>query len=68
MVHYPIYLDLRDRLCIVGGGGPAMEQKVGGLLRSNADVRVVAERVTPGLRRLVHEGRIEDVCRAVRIR
>lgn len=42
MTFYPIYLDLRDRRCLVVGGGPIATGKVRGLVDAGARVTVVA--------------------------
>jgi siroheme synthase-like protein len=56
--HYPIFLDLTDRPCLVVGGGPIAEGKVRGLLAAGARVTVVSPRLTPALAGLVAEGRV----------
>ena len=47
--YYPVYLDLRNRRCIVVGGGAEAERKAQGLLESGAKVTVVSAEVTPAL-------------------
>lgn len=47
--YYPVYLDLRNRRCIVVGGGAEAERKAQGLLESGAKVTVVSAKVTPAL-------------------
>ena len=49
--HYPAFLNLRDKLAVVVGGGEVAERKVDLLLSCGARVRVVSPRVTPGLSR-----------------
>lgn len=49
--HYPAFLNLRDKLAVVVGGGEVAERKVDLLLSCGARVRVVSSRVTPGLSR-----------------
>ncbi len=64
MAYYPIYLDLRDRVCVAVGGGSTMEDKVRGLIRSQASVRLIAEKLTPGLQRLAEQGAFEHLGRS----
>ena len=47
--YYPVYLNLRDRRCIVVGGGTEAERKAQGLLDCGAKVIVVSPEVTPVL-------------------
>lgn len=50
MAHgYPIFLEVRGRLCLVVGGGAVAERKVRGLLEQGALVRVVSPTLTPAL-------------------
>lgn len=55
MNYYPVYLDLRARLCIVIGGGRVAERKVRGLLACGALVRVVSPELGVGLRELLDQ-------------
>jgi precorrin-2 dehydrogenase/sirohydrochlorin ferrochelatase len=52
MNYYPAFLDLRDRLVLVVGGGLVAERKVALLLASGVRARVVSPSVTPALDRL----------------
>ncbi|HEX7186288.1 MAG TPA: bifunctional precorrin-2 dehydrogenase/sirohydrochlorin ferrochelatase [Thermoanaerobaculia bacterium] len=63
MQHYPVYLDLRVRPCVVIGGGSLAEEKVKGLLASGAVVTVVSPGLTPELEELVESSRIVHVPR-----
>jgi precorrin-2 dehydrogenase/sirohydrochlorin ferrochelatase len=56
--YYPVALDLRDRLCLVVGGGPVAEAKVEGLLEAGARVTVVSPEVTESLATWAIDGRI----------
>ena len=49
MAYYPIFLELRDRACLVIGGGPVAERKVEGLVEAGARVTVVSPTVTDRL-------------------
>jgi len=55
---YPVFLKLRNKLCVVVGGGKVAARKAASLLDSGADVRVVSPELTPALRELAAQGRI----------
>ncbi len=46
---YPLFLSLKDRVCLVVGGGAVGERKVRKLLAHGAHVRLVARDLTPWL-------------------
>lgn len=56
--YYPVFLDIKDRLCVVVGGGQVAERKVTSLLEHGAAVRVVSPEVTGGLHLLTKHGNI----------
>lgn len=56
--YYPVLLDLRDRPCLVIGGGEVAEAKTRGLLDCGARVTLIAPEATTGLRELAGTGRI----------
>ena len=58
MPHYPVYLDLRVRPCVVIGGGHLAEEKARGLITAEAVVTVISPVLTPGMNALVEEGRL----------
>jgi|SRR6185295_4546602 len=66
MAHYPIYLDLTDRPCVVVGGCGLAAEKAKGLLAAGARVTVVAPELTPELADLAVEGRIDVLARRFR--
>lgn len=59
MRYYPVFLDIKNRPCLVVGGGPVAERKVLGLLSAGALVTVVSPRLTKNLDGLAKKGRIE---------
>lgn len=61
MGYYPIFLELKDRRCIVIGGGEVGQRKAEGLLEAGAKVTVVSPQLTPGLTALRDAGRIAHV-------
>ena len=64
--YYPVFLDLRDRLCVVVGGDATAEAKVRELLAAGARVVVVAEHLDPRIEELVRAGRLRLRRRAYR--
>lgn len=56
---YPILLNLVDKQCVVVGGGRVATRKVRGLLDAGAFVAVISPEVTPELKALVDEKKIE---------
>jgi uroporphyrin-III C-methyltransferase/precorrin-2 dehydrogenase/sirohydrochlorin ferrochelatase len=49
MNYLPIFADVRDKLCLVVGGGAVAKRKAGVLLEAGAKVRVVAPQIDPAL-------------------
>ncbi len=66
MPYYPVCLDLRDRACLVIGGGRVAERKVRGLCDCQARVTVLSPDLTPGLRQLADSGTITVIDRPYR--
>ncbi len=56
--YYPVYLNLKDRKCVVIGAGREGAGKVGRLVDSEANVVVIAPEAEASVRRLADEGRI----------
>jgi uroporphyrin-III C-methyltransferase/precorrin-2 dehydrogenase/sirohydrochlorin ferrochelatase len=61
MDHLPVFLNLRDRLTLVVGGGHVGTRKVERLLAAQARVRVVAPELDPTLAEARDHGRIEHI-------
>ena len=66
MQHYPVYLDLGGRPCVVVGGSALAEEKALGLLAAGAHVSVVAAELTAGLAELAAAGRVRWLPRGYR--
>jgi precorrin-2 dehydrogenase/sirohydrochlorin ferrochelatase len=58
MRYYPVYLDIRDRHCLVVGGGSVGTRKVKTLLDCGGRVTVISPTVSPALDTLARAGRI----------
>ncbi len=63
MKYYPVFLDLRDRPCVVVGGGRVAERKALALLEAGADVAVVSPTLTDKLQELSASGKITHVAK-----
>src|SRR4051794_18924525 len=57
--YYPVFLSLQDRRCLVVGGGTVATGKVNGLLAAGARVKIVSPDLSPALRSLATEARVE---------
>lgn len=66
MSYYPVYLNLKDRKCLVIGGGKVAERKIRQLLKVGATVTVISPSITTGLKRLFSTGRIQYQNRSFR--
>ena len=60
---YPVALELSGRRCVVTGGGRAAEGKARALLEAEADVVVIAARVSDGLADLVRRREVTHIAR-----
>jgi len=54
MDYLPIFTDVRNKLCLVVGGGEVGKRKAGTLLEAGAKVRVVAPQIDPVLAKMQH--------------
>jgi precorrin-2 dehydrogenase / sirohydrochlorin ferrochelatase len=61
VAYWPIMLELKDKPCLVVGGGKVGQRKVLSLLEAEADVIVVSPEITSVLAHLEREGRIQHV-------
>ncbi|MGE5153210.1 MAG: siroheme synthase CysG [Bdellovibrio bacteriovorus] len=63
MEFLPIFQVVRDKPCVVVGGGTTAERKVGSLLRAGAAVTLVSPELTAGLVRRAEAGELRHVAR-----
>ena len=66
MRYFPVNLDIKDRTCLVVGGGRVGRRKIISLLECGARVRVVSEELLPELEDMVENGRVELLGRKYR--
>jgi precorrin-2 dehydrogenase/sirohydrochlorin ferrochelatase len=59
VTYYPIYLDISNKQCAIVGGGDVAERKVQRLLECGANVIVIAKALTPALKTMTTEGKID---------
>ena len=58
MDYFPAFLNLKDRSCLLVGGGVVASRKADLLLAAGAQLTVVAPEICPPLKRYVTSGRI----------
>ncbi len=58
MKYYPVFLNLKNRLCIVIGGGKVAERKIKMLLEAGAKIKVISPELTKDLTKLADEKKI----------
>ena len=56
--YYPVYLDVRDRRCVIVGGGQVAEGKIAALLESGAEVCIISPEVTGEIQGMADTGMI----------
>ena len=61
MKYYPIFLDIREKKCVVVGGGEVAVRKVERLLDCGAKVFVISPKLSPALATLKEEGVIHHI-------
>lgn len=59
MKYYPVFFDLREKVCLVVGGGAVSERKVQRLLECDASIRVVSKSLSAGLQCLLDQKQIQ---------
>ena len=57
--YYPAFIDVKDRTCVVIGGGDFGEEKVVKLLECDASVRVISTHVNESVSEMAEKGIIE---------
>ena len=54
--YYPVFLDLKDKLCVIIGGGKIGEHKIQPLLDCGARITVISPEVTDGIQEAATRG------------
>jgi uroporphyrin-III C-methyltransferase / precorrin-2 dehydrogenase / sirohydrochlorin ferrochelatase len=62
--YLPLFADLKQRPVLVVGGGEVAARKVDLLQRAGAEIRIVAQALSPELENLHQEARVHWLCRA----
>ncbi len=58
MKHYPVFLDLKDRHCLVIGGGSVASRKVKNLLTANAKITIISPKISDTLKQLATDNKV----------
>jgi siroheme synthase-like protein len=58
MAYFPLFIDLKERRCLVVGGGTVALRKIETLLRFDAEITVISPATQPGIGRLADAGRL----------
>jgi siroheme synthase-like protein len=64
--YYPVFLEMKDRRCVVIGGGAVAERRVKGLVAVGANITVISPAITEGLQNMLTQGAIRHVAREYR--
>jgi uroporphyrin-III C-methyltransferase/precorrin-2 dehydrogenase/sirohydrochlorin ferrochelatase len=64
MQHLPIFLEIRDRLCVIVGAGPIATRKAALLLRAGGRIKAVAPQACAEMRSLSERDEVEFLARA----
>ena len=66
MRYYPLFLDIRNKPCVVIGGGKVAERKAASLLKAGARVIVISPDITLQMKKLSQTGKISHIRRTYR--
>lgn len=65
-VYYPIFLNLKNKVVVIIGGGKVAERKILTLVKTCADITVVSPEITEKIEREKVKGTIKHICRQYR--
>ncbi|MBF0542381.1 MAG: bifunctional precorrin-2 dehydrogenase/sirohydrochlorin ferrochelatase [Nitrospirae bacterium] len=63
MIYYPVYLDLRNRRCVLVGGGTVGYRKALKLIEAGADLTIISPELTPELTSLAQDNKFTYINR-----
>lgn len=61
-MHFPLFMDLSNRLIVVFGGGQIATRRIQTLLRFSCKIRLIAPQISEELQVSVQSGCIEYIC------
>src|SRR3989337_4068042 len=66
IAYYPIYLDLTGKRCVIVGGGKVAERKCASLIKTDAEITLIAPEITKKLKGYKDKGLIKHIERTYR--
>ena len=57
--YYPVFLNLKNKLCVVIGGGKVAERKIKSLVECEAHIKLISPEITEDLKKLWQEKKIK---------
>lgn len=63
MAHFPMFIDISEKQCVVVGGGKVASRKIEVLLEFCSKIKVISPELTEELQKLAYEGKIEHITR-----
>ena len=67
MDYLPLFLDIKNKPCLIVGGGVIAERKISMLIRAQAQLCVIAPEITSEIQRKVDKADIEWVCKSFEV-
>ena len=58
MNYLPVFLDIKNKPCLVVGGGQIASRKISLLVRAQAEITVIAPEITPEIHDQAHDGAV----------
>lgn len=58
---FPVFIEIRDKKCVVIGGGAVAERKIKTLLNYGANITVISPKITKGIEKLIRSNKISHL-------